>query len=109
MEDKGQILIYESQDGGLKIDVQLMDETVWLTQAQMGLLFGKDKRTISEHIVNIFNEGELQSDSVVRKFRTTASDGKNYLTQYFNLDVIISVAYMLDSRIEYSQAIKLKY
>ncbi|NPD45120.1 virulence RhuM family protein [Lentimicrobium sp. S6] len=98
MEEKGQILIYESQEGDLKIDVQLMEETVWLTQAQMGLLFGKDKRTISEHIVNIFNEGELQSDSVVRKFRTTASDGKNYLTQYFNLDVIISVGYRVKSQ-----------
>ncbi|WP_068410127.1 hypothetical protein [Roseivirga echinicomitans] len=64
----GEILIYKNQDGNIKIDVRLENETVWLTQAQMGLLFGKDKRTISEHIGNIFSEGELIENSVVRNF-----------------------------------------
>ena len=72
---KGEILIYGNSDGNVKIDVRLEDETVWLTQMQMGQLFGKDKRTISEHISNIFKEGELDKNSVVRNFRTTAVDG----------------------------------
>lgn len=77
----GEIIIYQNPDGNIKIDVRLEEETVWLTQAQMGQLFGKDKRTISEHISNIFGEGELNESSVVRKFRTTAANGKNYLTE----------------------------
>jgi hypothetical protein len=75
----------------------LQEETVWLTQSQMGQLFGKDKRTISEHISNIFSEGELEENSVVRNFRTTAADGKNYATNHYNLDVIISVGYRVKS------------
>jgi hypothetical protein len=67
----GEILIYKTPNGNIKIDVRLEDETVWLTQAHMGQLFGKDKRTISEHIGNIFKEGELSEISVVRNFRTT--------------------------------------
>lgn len=74
------ILIYQNKDGNIKIDVRLEEETVWLTQAQMAQLFGKDKRTISEHISNIFKEGELEENSVVRNFRITATDGKNYDT-----------------------------
>ena len=91
------ILIYQNQDGNIKIDVRLQEETVWLTQAQMATLFGKDKRTISEHIGNVFQEGELDENSVVRNFRTTAADGKNYLTNHYNLDVIISVGYRVKS------------
>lgn len=91
------ILIYQNPDGNIKIDVRLQEETVWLTQAQMGQLFGKDKRTISEHISNIFSEGELDENSVVRNFRTTAADGKNYATNHYNLDVIISVGYRVKS------------
>lgn len=93
----GEILIYTTDDGGIRIDVQMVDETVWLTQAQMSQLFEKDKRTISEHIRNVFNEGELDENSVVRKFRTTAADGKNYEVMYYNLDVIISVGYRVKS------------
>jgi hypothetical protein len=93
----GEILIYKNQDGNIKIDVRLQEETVWLTQAQMATLFGKDKRTISEHIGNIFKEGELDENSVVRKFRTTAADGKNYAINHYNLDVIISVGYRVKS------------
>lgn len=92
-----EILIYTTDDGVIRIDVQMVDETVWLTQAQMSQLFEKDKRTISEHIRNVFNEGELDENSVVRKFRTTAADGKNYEVMYYNLDVIISVGYRVKS------------
>jgi len=96
--NNSEILIYQSGDGNLKIDVRLEDETVWLTQKTMADLFNKDKRTISEHIGNIFKEGELIENSVVRNFRTTASDGKSYDTNYYNLDVIISVGYRVKSK-----------
>lgn len=69
-----QLLLYQTPDGKINIDVHLEEETVWLTQAHMGDLFGKSKKTISEHIQNIFSEGELEEQSVVRNFRTTASD-----------------------------------
>lgn len=95
--DTGEIIIYQNPDGNIKIDVRLEDETVWLTQAQMVVLFDKDKRTISEHINNIFREGELIEESVVRKFRTTASDGKTYDVNHYKLDVIISVGYRVKS------------
>ncbi|HED16752.1 MAG TPA: cell filamentation protein Fic [Gammaproteobacteria bacterium] len=93
-----QILIYQSPEGNIKVDVHLEDDTVWLTQAQMAALFDKSKKTISEHISNIFNEGELLEDSVVRKFRITAADGKDYQTNHYNLDVIISVGYRVKSQ-----------
>ncbi len=89
--------IYQNPDGKIKIDVRLEEETVWLTQAQLCELFQKSKATISEHIKNVFEEGELEENSVVRKFRTTAIDGKNYDTKYYNLDVIISVGYRVKS------------
>ena len=91
------ILIYQTEDGQTKIQTRLEDETVWLTQAQLCELFQKSKSTISEHIKNIFSEGELEESSVVRKFRTTAEDGKNYNTYFYNLDVIISVGYRVKS------------
>jgi hypothetical protein len=93
----GEIIIYQNKEGNIRIDVRLEDETVWLTQAQMAELFGKNKRTISEHITNVFNEGELNEDSVVRNFRTTASDGKSYETNFYNLDIIISIGYRVKS------------
>jgi len=80
-----------------KIETRLEDETVWLTQAQMAELFQKGRTTITEHIRNIFNEGELDENSVCRKFRHTASDGKNYESIFYNLDVIISVGYRVKS------------
>ena len=92
-----ELLIYQAPDGKIKIDVRLEDETVWLTQAHMAELFGKSKKTISEHIRNIFTEGELDEIAVVRNFRTTAADGKHYDVQYYNLDVIISVGYRVKS------------
>ncbi len=91
------LILYQTEDGQTRVEVRLLDETVWLTQAQMAELFSKDKRTISEHIQNIFHEGELPEKAVVRKFRTTASDGKNYETLHYNLDVIISVGYRVRS------------
>ena len=87
------IILYQTEDGKTKIEVFLENETVWLSQAQIGELFQKAKATISEHIKNIFEEGELTENSVVRNFRTTASDNKNYDTSFYNLDVIISVGY----------------
>lgn len=95
-----EILIYQNPDGNINIDVRLQEETVWLTQSQMGQLFGKDKRTISEHISNIFNEGELEKSSTVRKFRTVQTEGNREVERerdHYNLDVIISVGYRVKS------------
>ena len=94
------ILIYQNQEGNIKIDVRLLEETVWLTQAQMGQLFGKDKRTISEHISNIYSEGELEKSATVRKFRTVQTEGSRQVEReidHYNLDVIISVGYRVKS------------
>jgi len=91
------LILYQTEDGQTRVEVQLLDETVWLSQAQMSELFDKDKRTISEHIQNIFKEGELLENAVVRKFRTTATDGKNYEVMHYNLDVIISIGYRVRS------------
>lgn len=93
----GAFLIYQTEDGRTRVQVRLEEETVWLTQKQMAELFQKDVRTVSEHIRNIFDEGELRPDSVVRDFRITAADGKQYVTQHYNLDVIISVGYRVRS------------
>jgi hypothetical protein len=92
-----QIIIYQTESGDTQIDVRLEQDSVWLSQAQMVELFDRDKRTISEHIGKIFKEGELQAGSVVRKFRITASDGKTYEVNQYNLDVIISVGYRVKS------------
>jgi hypothetical protein len=90
-------IIFKTEDESVSVDVRFDDETVWLTQDQMAMLFDKAKSTISEHIKHIFEEGELQESAVVRKFRTTAADGKNYEVNFFNLDVIISVGYRVRS------------
>jgi hypothetical protein len=87
------IAIFKTEDGQSHVEVNIHDETVWLSQAQMCELFDKNKRTVSEHIRNIFKEGELQEQAVVRNFRTTAADGKSYAVYHYNLDVIISVGY----------------
>jgi hypothetical protein len=97
MNDSSNILIYQTEDGITKIQVQLRDNTVWLTQAAIVELFQSSKSNISEHIKHIFDEGELQEDAVVRNFRTTAKDGKSYNTSFYNLDVIISVGYRVKS------------
>ena len=94
-----EILIYQTEDGQTKIDVKFKDETVWLTQAQLCELYQTSKSNISEHIKHIFEEGELEENAVVRKFRTTAADGKNYNTTHYNLDMIISLGYRVKSKI----------
>ncbi len=91
------ILIYQIEDGQTKIETLLVDDTVWLTQAQMVELFQRSKQNISVHIKNIFTEGELVENSVVKDYLTTAADGKNYNTKHYNLDVIISVGYRVKS------------
>ncbi len=94
---ESEIIIYQTGDGNTKIEVRLENEDVWLSQAQMGILYQKSKSSISEHIKEIFKDGELNADSVVRKYRTTAADGKSYTTSYYSLDVIISVGYRVKS------------
>ena len=96
-DEYGEILIYQTDDGDTNIEVKMQDETVWLTQQQLMQLYRCSKSNISEHIKHIFDEGELDKDSVVRKFRTTASDGKNYNVDYYNLDMIISLGYRIKS------------
>lgn len=91
------MLIYRSADGNIKIDVRMGGDTVWLTQDQMTTLFDRDKSVISRHLKNIFEERELNENSVVANFATTAADGKKYDTNYYNLDVIISVGYRVKS------------
>ena len=93
-----EFLIFSSQAGEDSIEVRYQDETIWLTQKLMAELFEVDVRTISEHLKNIFASGELDQESVIRKFRTTAADGKNYNTQFYNLDAIISVGYRVNSK-----------
>jgi hypothetical protein len=92
-----EFLTFTSQDDAQSIEARYEDETVWLSQKLMATLFDVDVRTISEHLKNIFESGELQADAVVRKFRITATDGKKYLTQFYNLDAIISVGYRVNS------------
>lgn len=96
---KNSIIIYRGDAGQPKINVHFEGETVWLSQAQLVDLFQSSKANISEHIKHIFDEGELEKSSVVRKFRTTAADGKNYAVEHYNLDLIISLGYRVKSRI----------
>ena len=92
-----QIIIYSSESGETKIEVKLENETVWLSQKQMAELFGKDRKTITEHIQNVFKDGELEKKSVCWESKHTANDGKSYKVRYYNLDVIISVGYRVKS------------
>lgn len=98
MNDDSKIIIYTTEDGLVKIDTTFDSETVWLSIDQMAVLYQRDKSTISRHIKNVFEEGELMKDSVVAKYATTASDGKTYQVEYYNLDVIISVGYRVKSK-----------
>ncbi len=92
-----EFLIFTGQTGQQSIESRYEDETLWLSQKPMAELFGVDVRTVSEHLKNIFAGNELAQESVIRKFRTTAGDGKNYQTQFYNLDAIISVGYRVNS------------
>ena len=98
MPKKNEIIIYTTPDGKETFEVNLKKDTVWLSQKQMAELFEKDVRTVNEHIKNIFIEGELEEESVIRKFRITAVDGKKYNTNMYNLDLIISVGYRVNSK-----------
>lgn len=95
-EKKNEIILFENQ--GVKLEVNVKDETVWLTQKQMAELFGKDRRTITRHIQNIYKDEELEENSVCSFFEHTAEDGKKYNVQYYNLDMIISVGYRVNSK-----------
>ncbi|WP_440427585.1 virulence RhuM family protein [Prevotella merdae] len=97
MDDKGQFLLYQTPDGDSRIEVKLQNDTVWLSLDQMAELFQRNKSTISRHIKNVLEDGELEEDSVVAKFATTATDGKKYSVAYYNLDMIISVGYRVHS------------
>lgn len=96
-KDIEKILLYQTQDGNTRIDVRLQDETVWLTQAQIAELFNKDRSVISKHIRSILKQEELEL-SVCANFAHTAADGKVYDTQYYNLDMIISIGYRVNSK-----------
>lgn len=98
-QPQSQIIIYKSEKGETKIDVRFENESVWLTQNALAELFQTTKQNISLHIKNIFKENELQPNSVVKDFLTTAADGKKYATNYYNLDLIISVGYRIKSSI----------
>ena len=97
MDDKGLFLLYQTPDGDSQIEVKLQNDTVWLSLDQMAELFQRNKSTISRHIKNVLEDGELEEDSVVAKFATTATDGKKYSVAYYNLDMIISVGYRVHS------------
>ena len=92
-----EFLIFQAQSQADGVEVMYADETIWCTQDAIAVLFDKSRSTITEHLQNIFEEGELAKDSVCRKFRRTASDGKEYNTQFYNLDAIISVGYRANS------------
>ena len=94
--DTGEILIYQNDEGNIKIDVRLESETVWLTQDQIAVLFGKSKSTINEHIKNIYSEGELEESTSLKKFGI--SEFQQKAPKYYNLDVIISVGYRVKSQ-----------
>jgi len=96
---KGQFLVYQTEDGQVKIDVRLQGETAWLTQAHMAALFQTTVPNVNMHLRNIFAEGELQADSVIQEFLITAADGKKYRTNHYNLDAIISVGYRVKSAV----------
>ncbi len=98
MAKENEIVLFETEDAKVRLIVPIQEDTVWLTQAQMTELFDTSKQNVSLHINNCFKEGELDKDSVVKDFLTTASDGKNYKTKYYNLDVIISVGYRVKSQ-----------
>ena len=97
MEKENQIIIYKTKDGNLEVDLKLHNETLWLTQKSMVELFETTKQNISLHLKHIFAEGELEENSVVKDFLTTARDGKKYLTKFYNLDAIISIGYRINS------------
>ena len=98
-EQKGEVVIYQNDDNNVKLNVRLENGTVWLTQKQLADVFDSTKQNIGQHIKNIIEDGELDKNSVVKFFFTTATDGKNYNTEHYNLDMIISLGYRINSKI----------
>ena len=96
-DSTGNLIIYQTEDGRAQVECRLVDETIWLSQALMGELFDRSKKTISEHLQNLFTEGELEDISVVRNFRTTAADGKSYDVANYNLEAILAVGFRVKS------------
>ena len=97
MNQNSNILIYQNENGNIKVDVRFEDESIWLSQKQLSEVFGKSVKTINEHVNNIFNENELERDSVIRNYRITASDGKNYDVAHYNLDMVIAIGFRVRS------------
>jgi len=98
MSENQNIIIYQNNEGGVNVEVKLLDDNLWLSLNQIAELFGRDKSVISRHLSNIFKEEELDRDSVVAFFATTAQDAKTYQVEHFNLDAIISVGYRVNSK-----------
>ena len=98
-QKKNKLILYKDDEGKLSVNTLFADEDVWLTQAQLAEIYKSSKSNISEHLKNIFNDNELDKEVVVRKFRTTAADGKNYQVLHYNLDVIIALGYRVQSPI----------
>lgn len=92
-----EVVIYKAKDGHIELKVNLTEDTVWLSLNQLSGLFGRDKSVISRHLSNIFKNNELERNSVVENFATTAADGKTYQVDYYNLDAIISIGYRVNS------------
>ncbi|MDA3859632.1 MAG: RhuM family protein [Melioribacteraceae bacterium] len=93
---KNEIIIYQADELSARLEVRIEEETVWLNRQQLSMLFGRDVKTVGKHIANVIEE-ELKGFSVVAKFATTASDGKVYQVEYYNLDMIISIGYRVKS------------
>jgi len=94
----GEVVLYEAPDGGVRIDVRLVNDSVWLSLNQMAVLFGRNKSVVSRHVRGVFASGELERTSVVAEGATTAADGKTYKVAYYSLDAILSVGYRVNSR-----------
>ena len=96
--EHGEIVIFQAEDGKTALEVHLEQETVWLTEKQISFLFGTERSVITKHINNLFRSEELERESVCAKFATTASDGKIYQADYYNLDAIIAVGYRVNAK-----------
>ena len=99
MDKENKLILYTDDEGKVSMNVRFADEDLWLTQAQLVEIYQSSKSNVSEHLTNIFTDKELEYDAVVRKFRTTAADGKNYQVLHYNLDVVIALGYRVQSTV----------
>ena len=99
MDKENKLILYNDDEGRVSMNVRFADEDIWLTQAQLVEIYQSSKSNVSEHLTNIFADKELEYDAVVRKFRTTAADGKNYQVLHYNLDVVIALGYRVQSAV----------